>query len=69
MKWAPQGLERVTRWKQLIGDVPLVGIGGLSVERAPGVLAAGADSVAVVTDIQFADDPEARTQEWIKLCS
>ncbi len=43
--------------------------GGLSVERAPGVLAAGADSVAVVTDIQFADDPEARTQEWIKLCS
>lgn len=69
MKWAPQGLERVMRWKQMVGDVPLVGIGGLSVERAPGVLAAGADSVAVVTDIQFAEDPEARTREWIKICS
>jgi thiamine-phosphate pyrophosphorylase len=69
MKWAPQGLERVTRWKQMVGDVPLVGIGGLSVERALGVLAAGADSVAVVTDIQFADDPEVRTREWIGICS
>lgn len=69
MKWAPQGLERVSRWKQMVGDVPLVGIGGLSVDRALGVLAAGADSVAVVTDIQFADDPEARTRAWIKLCS
>jgi thiamine-phosphate pyrophosphorylase len=69
MKWAPQGLERVTRWKEMVGDVPLVGIGGLSVERAPGALAAGADSVAVVTDIQFSDDPEARTREWIKICT
>lgn len=68
MAWGPQGLERVTRWKQLAGVTPLVGIGGLTPARAPGVLAAGADSVAVVTDIQQAADPEARTREWVNLC-
>ena len=28
MKWAPQGLERVTDWKRRLGAIPLVGIGG-----------------------------------------
>ena len=27
MRWSPQGLERVTRWKQRVGELPLVGIG------------------------------------------
>jgi thiamine-phosphate pyrophosphorylase len=68
MKWAPQGLDRVTRWKTMVGDTPLVAIGGLTPERLPGVFAAGADSAAVVTDIQQAPDPEARTREWIAAC-
>ena len=68
MKWAPQGLDRVTRWKSMVGDTPLVAIGGLTPERLPGVFAAGADSAAVVTDIQQAQDPEARTREWIAAC-
>jgi thiamine-phosphate pyrophosphorylase len=65
MPWAPQGLDRVREWKRLVGDVPLVGIGGLTPERLPGVFEAGADSAAVVTDIVTAADPEARTREWI----
>ncbi|UWR03798.1 thiamine phosphate synthase [Ruegeria conchae] len=69
MKWKPQGLDRVTRWKTRAGTVPLVAIGGLTPERAPGVFAAGADSAAVVTDIQQAADPEARTREWLRVCS
>jgi thiamine-phosphate pyrophosphorylase len=69
MKWDPQGLERVTRWKCLAGNTPLVAIGGLTPERLPGVFAAGADSAAVVTDIQQAPDPEARTREWIRACA
>ncbi|MEJ2030548.1 MAG: thiamine phosphate synthase [Maritimibacter sp.] len=69
MKWGPQGLERVTRWKAMAGDTPLVAIGGLTPERAPGVFAAGADSVAVVTDVQQADDPEARVCDWLKVCA
>jgi len=65
MKWAPQGLEKITRWKQQVGDLPLVAIGGLNVERIPGVFEHGADSAAVVTDITLNADPEARTREWI----
>lgn len=69
MKWAPQGLDRVTRWKERAGNTPLVAIGGLTIDRLPGVFAAGADSAAVVTDIQTADDPEARTRDWIRACA
>jgi thiamine-phosphate pyrophosphorylase len=65
MKWAPQGLFRITEWKQLIGEIPLVAIGGLTVERLPQVFAAGADVAAVVTDIVRSDDPTTRTREWI----
>ncbi len=65
MPWAPQGLDRIGEWKGLIGDRPLVAIGGLSVERLPCVFAAGADSAAVVTDISRHADPQQRTREWI----
>src|SRR5262245_60912547 len=65
MKWAPQGLFRITEWKQLVGEVPLVAIGGITVERLPQVFAAGADVAAVVTDIVRNEDPFARTREWI----
>jgi len=65
MKWHEQGLPRVTEWKARIGGIPLVAIGGMSVERAAGVLRAGADIVSVVTDITLNDDPEARVRQWI----
>ncbi|KQZ15254.1 thiamine-phosphate pyrophosphorylase [Mesorhizobium sp. Root554] len=65
MKWEPQGLERIGRWKKLVGTTPLVAIGGLNPERLPGVFAQGADSAAVVTDITRKADPEGRTREWI----
>lgn len=66
MKWHEQGLEKVTEWKQRVGTVPLVGIGGMSVERAEGVFEAGADIVSVVTDITLNSTPEARVQEWLE---
>ncbi|WP_209598963.1 thiamine phosphate synthase [Ruegeria sp. HKCCSP351] len=66
MKWHQQGLPRVTEWKARVGDIPLVGIGGMSVERAAGVLAAGADIVSAVTDITLNADPEARVRAWIE---
>jgi thiamine-phosphate pyrophosphorylase len=65
MPWAPQGLSRITEWKQLIGATPLVAIGGLTVERLPPVFGAGADIAAVVTDIVRNADPGARTREWL----
>ncbi|MBU3260963.1 thiamine phosphate synthase [Roseovarius sp. PS-C2] len=66
MKWHRQGLEKVNEWKGLIGDLPLVAIGGMSVERAAGAFEAGADIVSVVTDITWNDDPENRVCEWLK---
>jgi thiamine-phosphate pyrophosphorylase len=65
MKWAPQGLERIAEWKRLAGDIPLVAIGGLNIERLDGVFAQGADSAAVVTDISLNEDPEARAMDWL----
>jgi thiamine-phosphate pyrophosphorylase len=65
MKWAPQGLDRIAEWKTRVGDLPLIAIGGLNIERIDGVFAHGADSAAVVTDITRNPDPEARTFEWI----
>ncbi len=65
MAFAPQGLQRVGEWKRRIGAVPLVAIGGLTVERATLCLAAGADVVSVVTDITLNPDPEAHAREWI----
>lgn len=67
MKWHQQGLPRVTEWKKRIGSVPLVGIGGMSVERAPRVFEAGADIVSVVTDITLNEDPEARVKQWLEV--
>lgn len=67
MKWHEQGLEKLTEWKRLIGDIPLVAIGGMSVERAQGAFEAGADVVSAVTDITLNDDPEARVQQWIEV--
>ncbi len=66
MPWRPQGLEKLSRWKVLIGDIPLVAIGGLTPTRLPDVFAAGADVAAVVTDLVAAPDPEQQTRLWIE---
>ncbi len=65
MPFAPQGLARIGEWKKLVGDLPLVAIGGLNVERGVACLAAGADIVSVVTDITLNADPEGRAREWL----
>jgi thiamine-phosphate pyrophosphorylase len=65
MPWAPQGLTRLGEWKRLIGDRPLVAIGGLTLERALQCLAAGADVAAVVGDIVNHADPVGQAKAWI----
>lgn len=66
MKWAPQGLARITEWKQRVGALPLVAIGGITPERASAIAAAGADSVAVITDFMTAQHPEQRIEIWLE---
>lgn len=65
MKFGPQGLDRITVWKRKIRNLPLVAIGGITPERADGVLSARADSVAVITDFFTHADPEARVRQWL----
>ncbi|MGI8723898.1 MAG: thiamine phosphate synthase [Methyloceanibacter sp.] len=65
MPWAPQGLDRLAEWRALV-RCPLVAIGGITLERVPDALAAGADCAAVVTDIVTNQDPEQQTQNWLE---
>jgi len=44
---------------------PLVAIGGISLDRAPAVIEAGADAVAVISDLVTAD-PSRRCREYMK---
>lgn len=66
MPWSPQGLARIGEWKARLA-CPLVAIGGITLERAPAVLAAGADSIAVVSDVLRAPDPDGRARAWLDL--
>ncbi|MCP4933596.1 MAG: thiamine phosphate synthase [bacterium] len=66
MKWQPQGLERLKDWAQK-SPVPVVAIGGITLERAPKTLTTGAMSIAVVTDIVFHANPEQRVRDWLNL--
>lgn len=67
MRFAPQGLEPIGEWKKLIGKIPLVAIGGIKLEQAPAIFAAGADSIAVVSDITQHFNPSQRVRDWLEL--
>lgn len=60
------GLELVRRARQLT-EKPIVAIGGITLERAAEVVEAGADSVAVISDILRAEDPQIRAREFVEL--
>ena len=65
MRFMPQGIPKITEWKQRIGDIPLVAIGGIKFEQAAGIFAAGADAIAVVSDVTQNADPDARVRQWL----
>ncbi len=58
------GLEQL-RALRLLTAKPLVAIGGITRELAPQVFAAGADSIAVISDL--VPDPRARAAEWLAI--
>ena len=66
MRFAPQGIPKITEWKKRIGHIPLVAIGGIKLEHAADLFAAGADSIAVVSDVTQAADPDARVRDWLQ---
>jgi thiamine-phosphate pyrophosphorylase len=65
MRFAPQGIARIAEWKKRVGTIPLVAIGGIKFEQAAEIFAAGADSIAVVSDVTQHADPDARVRAWL----
>jgi thiamine-phosphate pyrophosphorylase len=65
MRFAPQGIPKISVWKKRIGTLPLVAIGGIKFEQAAEIFAAGADSIAVVSDVTQHADPDARVHQWL----
>src|SRR5260221_578843 len=65
MRFAPQGIPKIADWKKRIGNIPLVAIGGIKFEQSAEIFAAGADSIAVVSDVTGNADPDARVRQWL----
>jgi len=65
MRFAPQGIPKIGEWKKRIGSIPLVAIGGIKFEHAAEIFAAGADSIAVVSDVTQNADPDTRVRQWL----
>jgi len=67
MPSAPQGVDQLARHIARLADYPTVAIGGISLARAPAVLATGVGSIAVVSAITQADDWQAATAQLLQL--
>lgn len=67
MPSAPQGVAELKRHLARLEDMPTVAIGGISLARAPEVLATGVGSIAVVSAITRAPDWRAATRELMTL--
>ena len=65
MRFAPQGIAKIAVWKKRVGDIPLVAIGGIRHEQSAEIFAAGANSIAVVSDVTQNADPDARVRAWL----
>ena len=60
------GIELIRQVRSLT-DKPIVAIGGITLERAAEVIHAGADSVAIISDILLAPDAAQRARQYIEL--
>ena len=67
MPSAPQGLTQLASHSKRLADYPTVAIGGISLERAPAVLATGVGSIAVVSAITHAADWQAATAQLLDI--
>jgi hydroxymethylpyrimidine kinase/phosphomethylpyrimidine kinase/thiamine-phosphate diphosphorylase len=62
-----QGVERLARLVSLNTDIPMVAIGGINLANATEVLATNVGSIAVVTAITEADNPEVAVIKFEEL--
>jgi thiamine-phosphate pyrophosphorylase len=62
------GLDLIRAARKLTRK-PLIAIGGITINSASEVFRAGADSVAVISDLQNAPDPAQRAREYLTLAA
>jgi thiamine-phosphate pyrophosphorylase len=55
------------RMVRTLTDKPIVAIGGITLDRASEVIRAGADSIAVISDILLAPDPGRRARQFLDI--
>jgi thiamine-phosphate pyrophosphorylase len=66
--YGARGLEQLREIRALV-RLPVVAIGGVTAERAPSALAAGADAVAMISDLVLAPDVTAKVRETLAMLS
>lgn len=60
------GLDLVSAAAARAGQIPIVGIGGISLDNAKSVLDAGASAVAVISDLVSTGDPRRRVAAYLE---
>ena len=60
------GLELVSMAARIAGAIPVVAIGGITIDTAESVLRAGATSVAVIGDLLAQGNPQARVAAYLQ---
>ncbi len=63
--YAVRGLQQLHELRQQI-RIPIVAIGGITAERAPAALRAGADAVALISDVVLAPDIRHRVRTLLR---
>lgn len=64
--YAAVGVELVRAAASMVpGKLPVVAIGGITLDRAPDVIQAGAAAVAVITDLLTGNAPSARVRAFL----
>ncbi|HET8807590.1 MAG TPA: thiamine phosphate synthase [Methylophaga sp.] len=67
MPWQPQGHDNVIEWLQILGETPLVAIGGIDLPRAKSLKKTGVGSVAMISAIIRADDYRSVCRDLLAL--
>ena len=60
------GLALVSAASARAKGLPVVAIGGITLQRAPSVIAAGASAVAVISDLLITNDPQGRVRAYLQ---
>lgn len=64
---APRGLAMIESVSSAV-DIPIVGIGGVTIERAPAVIRAGAAGAAVIRAVLGAPNPGIAATQLVEAC-